>query len=73
MKKETTSSHKKDAPGIAGGDMRVAVMCRTEEFCFCCYETGWEYGTPVKYYCNTEMCSNPEKDCMFVQNGGKRP
>ena len=53
--------------------MRVAVMCRTQDFCFSCYEKGGEYNAPLEYYCNTEMCSNPDKDCMFVQNGGKRP
>ena len=52
--------------------MKLETMCRSQEFCVCCYYYGGENGVPLTYYCNTEICSNPEKNCLFVQNGGKR-
>ena len=45
-----------------------------KEFCFSCKETGGELPeAPLKFYCMEEMCSTSNKNCLFVQHGGKRP
>ena len=55
--------------------MKTVYMCRNNEFCPYCKETGGEYCIPTQYHCmiGCERCSFPEVNCLFVQNGGKRP
>jgi len=52
--------------------MQTVTMCRSEEFCLYCKETGGEYGVPVVYYCQGWPCHTKDKPCLFVQAGGKR-
>jgi hypothetical protein len=53
--------------------MKTVYMCRSDEFCPDCTETGGEYGIPVEYRCMAiGRCDFPQVDCLFVQAGGKR-
>jgi hypothetical protein len=53
--------------------MKLATFCQSKDFCPCCYETGGEYNAPLSFYCNTELCGTTDRNCLFVQHGGKRP
>jgi hypothetical protein len=55
--------------------MKTCYMVRSDEFCPYCKETGGEYGMPAQYHCMIGDCGCkfPYVDCLFVQNGGKRP
>ena len=55
--------------------MKTVYMCRANEFCPSCKETGGEYSSPSQYHCmiGDDKCHSPDVDCLFVQKGGKRP
>lgn len=53
--------------------MKTVYMCRQNEFCPSCTETGGEYSITAQYHCMAERCLYHHVDCMFVQNRGKRP
>jgi len=54
--------------------MRTVTICRIEQFCPYCKETGGEYGTPREFYCMSGgFCRYPGKRCLYVEKGGKRP
>lgn len=54
--------------------MKTVYMCRHNEFCPDCTETGGELPqAPTQYHCMAvDGCRTKDVNCMFVQSGGKR-
>ena len=65
------SEERKGTRGVC--KMKTVYMCRVDEFCPDCTETGGEYGTTAQYHCMAvDGCRMKDVNCMFVQSGGKR-
>ena len=53
--------------------MQTLTYCLPEQFCINQKETGGEYGVPLQIWCMADSCCHPDKRCVFVEKGGKRP
>jgi hypothetical protein len=54
--------------------VKTVVHCKIVEYCPSCTETGGIIPeAPIQYYCMAGKCESPDRQCMFVRNGGVRP